>query len=407
MTYFGVIRSPRVVLFGHGQRAALSDLASTIGRRVFLCTDTRWQSDPMLRSISDDLRARGFELEVYDGTLPELPLDCVEQATTLARAFDPDMVVGLGGGSCLDLAKLVALGATCSGPFSAYYGEFKVPGPILPVIAVPTTAGTGSEVTPVAVVADPERTTKVGISSPYLIPEIAICDPELTATCPPRLTAIVGADALTHAIEAFTAVQRDFEPAIGLTRVFVGKNRFSDNQARIAIEALASALPLAVADGTNLAARRDVMFGAFSAGLAFGVAGTAAAHALQYPIGALTGTPHGIGVATLMPYVMTFNLPGRTAEIAEIGNAMGLRSSGSEEARAAAAIAEVAGLLARIGIPGTLAELGLEQDRIDWVAEESLHAVRLITNNPRPIDFAAARRIVTAAHDGRREQLSK
>ncbi len=405
MTDFGVIRSPRLALFGCGQRAALPSVVKSLGARAFLCTDNRWRLDPMLGVMADDLRNAGCRVEVYDETLPELPLDCVELATERARAFAPDVVIGVGGGSCLDLAKLVALGVSHPGPFSTYYGEFKVPGPIRPVIAVPTTAGTGSEVTPVAVVADPQRITKVGISSPYLIPEVAICDPELTMTCPPRLTAIVGADALTHAIEAFTAVRRPAEPAIALERVFVGKNRSSDVTAREAIRTLAAALPRAVADGADRAAREQVMFGAFAAGQAFGVAGTAAAHAIQYPIGALTGTPHGLGVAALMPYVMTFNLPERTGEMAEIGDLMGVRANGSDEARGLAAIDAVAGLFAKIGIPATLAEFGLAADRLEWVAQELLGATRLVTNNPRQLDHSAAAEIVAAAYSGRREQL--
>lgn len=405
MSDFGVIRSPRLALFGCGERAALPGVMRSFGTRAFVCTDDRWRLDPDLLAMARELTGAGCLIEIYDGTRPELPLDCVEQAAERARAFDPDVIVGIGGGSCLDLAKLVALGVSHAGPFSTYYGEFKVPGPVRPVVAVPTTAGTGSEVTPVAVVADPERITKVGISSPYLIPDVAICDPELTISCPPRLTAIVGADAMTHAIEAFTAVRRPAEPAAALERVFVGKNRSSDVTAREAIRMLASALPRAVADGSERAAREQVMFGAFSAGQAFGVAGTAAAHAIQYPIGALTGTPHGLGVAALMPYVMAFNLPARAGEIAEIGDVMGLRAGGSEEARGLAAIEAVAGLFAGIGIPATLAELGLGADRIEWVAAESLAATRLVSNNPRLLDHDAVTAIVSAAHAGRRDLL--
>ena len=141
-----------------------------------------------------------------------MPVDTVAVCVEEARNFRPDMVIGIGGGSCLDLAKCAALLISHGGKLQDYYGEFKVPGPTLPVIAVPTTAGTGSEVTPVAVISDPDRTLKVGISSPHLIATAAICDPELTMTCPPSLTAIAGADALTHAIEAFTAVRRDVDP---------------------------------------------------------------------------------------------------------------------------------------------------------------------------------------------------
>src|SRR5690606_21603860 len=170
-----------------------------------------------------------------------------------------------------------------------------VPGPIMPLIAVPTTAGTGSEVTPVAVLSDSERTLKVGISSPFLIPTWSVCDPELTFSCPAALTAIAGADALTHAIEAFTAVRRDPVPSIAQERVFVGKNTMSDHFALSAITLLWEGLEAACEDNTDRSAREKVMLGATMAGLAFGVAGTAAAHAIQYPVGALTHTAHGLG----------------------------------------------------------------------------------------------------------------
>ena len=155
------------------------------------------------------------------------------------------------------------------------FGEYKVPGLVMP-IAIPTTAGTGSEVTPVAVLSDSERNIKVGISSPYIIPTASICDPELTLTCPPSLTAIAGADAMTHAVEAFTAIRRDPLPGIAQERVFVGKNALSDHFALRAIALLWEGLEAACTDGSDKAAREKVMMGATLAGLAFGVAGTAA-----------------------------------------------------------------------------------------------------------------------------------
>jgi alcohol dehydrogenase class IV len=249
------------------------------------------------------------------------------------------------------------------------------------------------------VVADDHRDLKVGVSSPHLIPHTAICDPELALSCPSGLTAHAGADALTHAIEAFTAVRREATPGLALERVFVGKNALSDTHALAAITALARHLPTAVEDGANLAARAGVMLGALHAGLAFGTAGTAAAHAIQYPVGALTHTPHGVGVAVLMPYVMAFNRPACGAEFARIARAMGV--AGDDEARLAdAAIDAVAALLHRIGIPATLAELGLPAERVNWVAAQSLLAARLVTNNPRPLDEPALAAIVAAALGG-------
>ena len=282
------------------------------------------------------------------------------------------------------------------------YGEFKVPGPTAPVIAVPTTSGTGSEATPVAVIGDPERVLKVGISSPYLIPHAAVCDPELTLTCPPMLTAVSGADALTHAIEAFTALRREATPSLGLEHVFVGKNALSDATAKLAVPALMKNLPVAVREGGNLQAREQVMHGAYCAGLAFGAAGTAAAHAIQYPVGALTHTAHGLGVAVLMPYVLRFNRSHCMRELAELGATLGLAGS-SDAALADAFIEAVGGLFVDIGIPHSLEQLGVPADKLGWIAESALGITRLIKNNPRPIDLPAMNRLVRHAHAGDRD----
>lgn len=391
---FGVIRSPDAVVFGSGQRRSLPGYAEKFGKRVFICSDERFSQAPQLVAIADALRAEGLTVSVYDETLPELPLSCITDATEKARAFGPDVIVGLGGGSCLDVAKLVALGLSHAGAMRDYYGEFKVPGPVVPVIAVPTTAGTGSEVTPVAVLGDPERVLKVGISSPHLIPAVAICDPELTLTCPPGLTAVTGADAMTHAIEAFTAITHPDPVGISRRQVFVGKNMLSDAFCRMAIASLAEGLPVAVRNGEDLAAREKVMYGALTAGLAFGVAGTAAAHALQYPVGAATGTAHGLGVACLMPYVLAFNRPAIGKELAEIGALCGCAAT--EEA----GIAAITDLFAEIGIPRSLGALGIKADQIDELAAQTMGAARLVNNNPRTLDAEAARSILEAALAG-------
>ena len=240
---FGIMRAPRAVLFGNGQRLALGRVAAALGQRALICTDERFAATAEMSELLATLESAGVRVQVYDRTQPDLPVEGVYECVAAHGAFQPQVIVGLGGGSCLDMAKLVSLLLTHGGKVSDYYGEYKVPGPVLPVIALPTTSGTGSEVTPVAVLADSARDLKVGVSSPHLIPHTAICDPELTLTCPKGLTAIAGADALTHAIEALTAVRRSPDADIAQTRVFVGKNAFSDQQALIAIRALASYLP--------------------------------------------------------------------------------------------------------------------------------------------------------------------
>ena len=391
--HFDTLRAPRELIFGSGQRKALGLVAKRLGQRALVVTDARLAAEPHFLVMMADLEAHGLAVRIESGTLPEVPVESAMRAAEASRDHAPDLVIAVGGGSCLDMAKCVALLLTHGGRPQDYYGELKVPGPILPLIAIPTTAGTGSEVTPVAVLSDSERTLKVGISSPYLIPAMAICDPELTLSCPSALTAIAGADALTHAIEAFTAVRRPVTPGLTQERVFIGKNALSDQFALTAISLLWQGLESVCTAGDNLAARAQVMQGANFAGLAFGVAGTAAAHAIQYPVGALTHTAHGAGVACLMPWVMEWNRPMMGSELEQMATTMGLADS-------EAVIPAIAALFARIGIPPTLAKLGLAEEQLDWVAEQSCSIERLIQNNPRPLDRSDMRKLLDAAFTG-------
>ena len=393
MAHFGTIRPPREIIFGPGQRQVLGQVAAGLGQRALVVTDARLADESQFQAMLADLRDHGLAVQVESGTLPDVPVDSALAASQAARGFAPDLVIGIGGGSCLDMAKCVALLLTHGGQPQDYYGELKVPGPILPLIAIPTTAGTGSEVTPVAVLSDSARSLKVGISSPHLVPTVAICDPDLTLTCPPGLTAIAGADALTHAIEAFTAIRRPVTPMLTQERVFVGKNALSDQFALTAIRLLWQGLERACRTGADADARAQVMQGALFAGLAFGVAGTAAAHAIQYPVGALTHTAHGAGVACLMPWVMEWNRPAIATELAQIADAMGLASADE-------VIPAVRSLFSRIGIPETLSGLGLPEDQIGWVADQSCGIERLIQNNPRPISRADMTRLLHAAFSG-------
>jgi alcohol dehydrogenase len=393
MQHFATIRSPREVLFGPGQRHVLAAVAKRLGTRALIVTDARLVIDETFCAMVASLRDARLEVRVDASTLPDVPVASAIAAAEAQRDFGADLVIGVGGGSCLDMAKCVALLLTHGGRPQDYFGDLLVPGPILPLIAVPTTAGTGSEVTPVAVLSDAERALKVGISSPHLIPLTAICDPELTMTCPTALTAIAGADALTHAIEAFTAIRRPLTPGLTQERVFVGKNLASDHFALRAIALLWQGLERACNNGADADARGKVMLGATLAGLAFGVAGTAAAHAIQYPIGALTHTAHGTGVACMMPYVMAWNAPVIGPELAEIAEAIGL--AGPDQV-----IPELASLFRRIGIPSTLHDLGLPADKIDWVADQALGIARLMQNNPRPITPADMCRLLSAAFTG-------
>jgi alcohol dehydrogenase class IV len=401
---FGALRLPRSILFGRGQRRAIGSATAKIGKRALLCTDSRQSAQPEFKDILADLAAHGVETHVFDQTIPDLPISSIEACVAEVSGFAPDVVIGVGGGSSMDMAKVVAVLLTHGGDVRAYYGEFAVPGPVIPLIAVPTTSGTGSEVTPVAVVADEERGAKVGIASPHLIPLIAICDPELTVTCPRGLTACSGADALTHAVEAFTTLARPIDALLTEQHVFVGKNVLSDHFAKLAIVNVFKYLERSYRDGADMEAREGLMLAALAAGCAFGTAGTAAAHALQYPVGNLTHTAHGDGVATLLPYVMQFNQPACVDAFAELAQAVGL-SAGSPEEMSQAFIDAVSDLLGKVGIPASLAALGLAEDQQDFVATNAMNAARLVKNNPRPLDLSAMQSITRAAFSGDRLAL--
>jgi alcohol dehydrogenase len=335
----------------------------------------------------------------------ELPVDAVTASAERVREFGPDVIVGVGGGSALDAAKLVALLIAHPGPASAYYGENQVPGPVIPLIAVPTTAGTGSEVTPVAVVSDATREVKVGISSPRLIPAVAVVDPELTVGAPASVTAHAGIDAFVHAVESFTASALEVGDEAELP-VFVGRNILTDSLSLEAAALIFRALPRALENPGDREAREDMARASLLAGMAFGSAGTHLSHAIQYPVGALTHTPHGLGTGTLLPYVLQACLPAIPERLARLGTALGCPADGDVRERAQAAVDAVAGLCERIGLPRSLAELGgdvrAERDRIIRL---SLQARRLVGIAPVPADEAIVGAIVDAALAGDRGLL--
>jgi alcohol dehydrogenase len=406
MSLFGALRLPRSILFGSGQRHALGAVAAQFGRRVLICTDARLGADRELKALASDLEQRGLTTLIYDRTRPDLPTESVADCVSQAASFAPEVIIGIGGGSCMDMAKAVAVLLTHGGELSSYYGEYKVPGPVIPVIAVPTTSGTGSEVTPVAVVADTARGTKIGVASPHLIPQVAVCDPELTLSCPPALTACSGGDALTHAIESFTALARTPDADLTLQHVFVGKNALTDHFALLAISSIWHSLYPAYKNGNDLRARESLMMGALAAGCAFGTAGTAAAHALQYPVGNATHTAHGDGVASLLPYVMEFNRPACVESFAQIARMLKLGdASSTDDQLSRILVDDVARLLESVGIPRTLQDLGLPSDKQQWAAESAIAIGRLVKNNPRPLDLQAMQAITAAAYTGNRAAL--
>ena len=383
------------IFFGWGASRTLRDVAREFGPRVFVCTDQNMVKAGVCETVVAHLSEGKAEVKIFDGGQPEVDRQTIERAAAVAQAYAPDVVIGVGGGSNLDLSKAVALLVKYPGELSAYYGENNVAGPIAPVVAVPTTAGTGSEVSPVAVVADPERAMKVGIASRALIPRWAIIDPALTVSCPASVTAHSGMDALAHAIESFCArVRTDCSPHA----IFVGKNPMSDVLASRAITAIAKFLPIAVAQPGDRTARQEMAFASLLAGMAFSAAGTAAVHALQYPVGEATHTPHGLGNAVLLPTVMRNITPARVEEMAFIARSLdaNLRSIPDAEAAGKAA-GLVEDLGATVGIPKGLRSLGVKEDQLSQLSKMAFTVRRLLDNSPVAFDESDLLRILQEA----------
>jgi alcohol dehydrogenase class IV len=282
------------------------------------------------------------------------------------------------------MAKVVALLVAHGGhPLDYYGGENQVPGSIAPLIAIPTTAGTGSEVTSVAVLTDTKNNMKVGISDNHLRATVALLDPELTLNLPAYVTACSGIDALSHAIEAFTAKPSQFIQS-DENLLFQGSVPIGDALAIKAIELIAQNLTLAVQQGSNLEARSNMMLGSLLAGMAFSNVGTAVAHALAYPIGGLSKSPHGEVTGLLLPYVMEFNSEVSKEKMIKIAQAFGVQVNTLSAHEAALAASKVVlDLLNQIGLPSRLSDIGIEKQHVSDIVEKALVIDRLIRNNPR------------------------
>lgn len=399
----GLLRQPATVLFGPGQRRQLPRLVASIGERVLMITDARMAGSPEFAVITDALTARGVAVAVYAGTEPDLPRRNVTDITERFDRDDVDVIVGIGGGSCMDLAKVASVALAHGSDVRDYYGEFLVPGPGCPVITVPTTGGTGAEVTCISVIFDEDKGMKVGVASPHLEATAAVIDPELTLTCPPGLTAAAGADALSHLIESFTGRAKNPGPDDLANKLYAGKNLLADTYARTGLALLDTSLPAVASRPDDLQARSDTLFGAYCAGMAINTAGTAGAHAIQSPIGNLTHTPHGFGISALLPYVMRYNLPTRVPEFAEMGRIFGVANgTDSQETQARRAIERIEEILGTLGAPLDLRTLGLQPRDFDFVAEQAMLATRLTANNPRELTAAAVRGILERGYDGDR-----
>jgi alcohol dehydrogenase len=368
-----------------GASAILGKLISTqlpTARRALIVTDAGLLKTGILEAPKRSLEACGMAVHMFTDVVADPPEAVVVAAVEKARAVDADVVIGLGGGSSMDVAKLVAVLTPNSQPLKEAYGIGNVRGKRLPLVQVPTTAGTGSEVTNIAIVTTGE-TTKMGVVAPQLYADMAVLDATLTLGLPPAVTAATGIDAMVHAIEAYTSRYK--------------KNPISDMLARQALGLLSTHLLTACEDRRNLQARQAMLLGACLAGQAFSNAPVAAVHALAYPIGGVFHVAHGLSNSLVLPHVLRFNMAAATAHYAELAEIAAPDETGSAEARAEALIAALQHIAQRSRIATTLREVGIAARDLDRLADDAMLQTRLLGNNPREVTREDARAIYAAA----------
>lgn len=377
------------IIFGRGAVRRTGEAVGRLGaKRALLVTDAALVAAGLHQPVEQSLLDAGIEVDRFEGGLAKPTVDAVAACVAAAEGQNYGALVALGGGSNIDLAKAAAVVLRYGGSATDYFGEFRVPGPVLPLVAVSTTAGTGSEVSGSSVLADPANDRRGAVMSNYLRPAVAVYDPLLTVTCPPRVTADAGIDALTHAVEAYMVVGYQTElGGAGLSGIYQGSFPLSDLLAEEAIRLVGNYLRRAVYQGGDLDAREGMHLASLYAGMAFSNAGLNAVHALEFPVGVATGLSHGAGNGLLLPYVMEYNIPACPDRLAAVAELLGEEVEGLSAREAAElAVDAVQSLKAEIGIPMTLRERGVQEADLRPLAEATAQIVRLLRLNPRPLN---------------------
>ncbi|RRS04715.1 iron-containing alcohol dehydrogenase [Aquabacterium soli] len=371
-----------VVEFGAARRIGAILRERYTQTRLCLVTDGFLHKSGLLNPALASLAEHGWQVTVIDDVVADPPEHIVLEATERARRAEAEVVLGLGGGSSMDVAKLIAALLPTEQPLKEMYGIGKITGTRLPLIQVPTTAGTGSEVTAVSIVTTGE-TTKMGVVSPQLYADLAILDAELTIGLPSAITAATGIDAMVHAIEAYTTAHL--------------KNPVSDMLAVKALHLLSRHLLRACNDGSDREAREAMLVGAMFAGQAFANAPVAAVHALAYPVGGIFHVAHGLSNSLVLPHVLRFNAPAASVLYAEIADVMVPGVTGSAEAKTHSLISALEDIAEATRIPRTLREVGVKEGDLARMASDAMLQTRLLGNNPRPVTETDALAIYTAA----------
>lgn len=349
---------------------------------VLLVTDAGFLRTGLVQPVIDSLETEQLKVSIFSDVIADPPEAIVLQAVENARSLQVELVVGLGGGSSMDVAKLIAILAGSDQSLSTMYGIGNVKGKRLPLIQIPTTAGTGSEVTPISIVTT-GATTKMGVVAPQLYADIAILDAHLTTGLPPKVTAATGIDAMVHAIEAYTTKHK--------------KNPLSDMLAVQALKLLWNNIDEACTNGNNLAARQAMLLGAMLAGQSFANAPCAAVHALAYPVGGIFHVPHGLSNSLVLPHVLRFNASHAAELYAELATIIAPEATGTAEQRCRAMIKAMEDLATRVGIETRLSQVGVTEQDLDQLASDAMLQTRLLGNNPREVTKEDARAIYAAA----------
>ncbi len=387
---FRVVRSK----FGVGAISEIGYDVKALGSKVLIVTDPGIAKAGLVDKVKKYLEEQKLEVYMWDQVEPEPSLESMEEGVKFAKEINADCFIGLGGGSAMDTEKVINLIATYGGEILDYVapptgGGKRVPGPVKPHVAIPTTSGTGSETSPASVITLPKQKLKVGVSSDLLRPTLAVLDPMMTVNCPPSVTASAGMDALSHAIGSYTTRRFDQKtrPKTPMERPpYGGGTELTDTFALKAIEMLGCYLRRAVYQGLDIEARSKVQLASFYAGVAFTNTGVIADHAMAYPLGGEFHVPHGLSCALLLPAVMEYNLPGNYEKSANIARALGEDVAGLSVVEAAArSVNAVKKLSKDIRIPSGLEAIGAREEHIPRMAKDTLKVQRLLVGNPRPV----------------------
>ena len=360
------------IIAGPGSLSTIQEIPAAYGaEKVLIITDQGVWNAGLIEKPKTILESAGFRVAVIHDTPPEPAVDQVKTIFQQAKTLEGQMIIGIGGGSAMDVAKLVSVLLTNDVSLEQLLGKTQIAHRGLPTLMVPTTAGTGSEATPNAIVLVPEEEVKIGIVNNKLIPDCVILDPMMTLNLPPAVTAATGMDALAHAIECYTSKKA---------------NPFSDTFALKAVGLISNSLRRAYREGQNIDARHDMLLAALFGGMCISTSGTTAVHALAYPLGGKYRMPHGLSNAVLLPHIMQFNLDAVEDRFRDIAVAMGLDVAGLTTRKAAEKMIEnLYALNKDLNIPSGIAAQGVTEADLDGLVEAASKVTRLLENNPKPL----------------------